>query len=186
MAKGKNVTVALTGQSTIVFQGSANARSFRPLPDGHPCYALVGRVAAQTARIEKMLDQAICDVAQIDLKVGASITGQMIGHVPRFNALFQLATNRDMSETIRKRIKATQGRGGPHFERRHRALHDPWLEDVDTGAPHQDRGKAKTDPTFGPQPVSEQELRDMLGELAKYRREVTDLVSDIWIELHSS
>jgi hypothetical protein len=143
-------------------------------------------IAADAARIEKMLDQAICDIAQIDLRVGASITGQLIGPMPRFNALLQLADNRGMTQPIRDRIKKMKGQSGDYFERRNRAVHDPWLEDAATGAAHQDRGKAKANPEFGPTPVSEQELRDTLGELRKFRVRVTDLVADIWVELHSS
>jgi hypothetical protein len=143
-------------------------------------------IAAETARIERMLDQSMCNIADIDVRVGASITGQLIGPSPRFNALHQLASNRGMPTGILKRIKASGGRANKHFERRNRAVHDPWLEDVNTGEVHQFRGKPKTDPTFGTVPVSEQELKDTLGELRKFRVEITDIVADIWIELQSS
>lgn len=186
MAKGKNVSVQLTGLAVAVSGGSAVMMALRPLRDDHPCYHLVGQIAAQTARIERMLDQSICAIAEIDLKVGASITGQMIGPTPRFNALHQLASNRAMSLAILKRIKATSGRANIHFERRNRAVHDPWLEDSTTGVSYQDRGKPKSQPDFGPMPVSDKELKDTLLELKKYREEVTDLVSDIWLEMHSS
>ena len=164
----------------------AIALVLKPLRDDHPCYALVGMIAAETARIERLIDQSICNIAEIGLTVGASITGQMIGPTPRFNALHQLATNKGMSAEILKRIKRTSGHANTHFERRNRAVHDSWLEDTDTGATHQYRGKAKSDPTYGPIPVSEQELKDTLGELRKYRIEVTELVADIWVELHRS
>ena len=78
MAKGKNVTVSLTGLAIAVSAGHARMQAFRPLSDDHPCYRLVGLVAAETARIERLIDQAICNVADVDLKVGACFTGQMI------------------------------------------------------------------------------------------------------------
>ena len=186
MTKGKNVTVALIGASVSADIGTINAQAFRPLPDDHPCYRLVGLVAAETARVEKLIDQSICNVADIDSKVGACLTGQMIGPTPRFNALQQLARNRGISDALLKRIKTTGGHSNKHFDRRNRAVHDPWLEDAQTGAAYQDRGKPKSDPSFGPTPVSEQELKNTLEEMRKYRSEVSDLVADIWVELNSS
>ena len=185
MAKGKIVPVVATATAIGVSQGRLHAQVFRPLREDHPCYQLVGQIAAETARIERLIDQSICNVAEIDLRVGAGITGQMIGPAPRFNALRQLAVNRGMSDAILKRINTTSGHASIHFDRRNRAVHDPWLEDT-TGATHQDRSKPKSDPAFGPTPVSQQELSDMLGELSKYRSEVRNLVADIWAELNSS
>lgn len=167
----------------IRLSSTVNAQLLRPLRDDHPCYRLVGLIAAEAARIERMIDQSICNVANIDLKVGASITGQMIGPTPRFNALLQLSNERGVSSTIMKRIKTMSGRASGHFERRNRAVHDPWMEDADSGETHQFRGKAKADPTFGPTPVSEQELKNILTELRKHRDEVSQLTSDIWTEL---
>ena len=185
MAKGKIVPVVATATAMGVSQGRLHAQVFHPLREDHPCYQLVGQIAAETARIERLIDQSICNVAEIDLRVGAGITGQMIGPAPRFNALLQLSKNRGITSAILSRIDKTSGRANKHFERRNRAVHDPWLEDG-TGAIHQDRGKPKKDPSFGPIPVSEQELKDTLVELRKYRGEVSDLVADIWVELNSS
>ena len=183
---GHAVTVELTGLAIAVSSGTAFAQVFQPLPDDNPCYQIVGLIAAETARIERLLDQSICNIGEMDLKVGACLTGQMIGPIPRFNALHQLASNRGISKPILDRIKKTRGHASTHFDRRNRAVHDPWLEDKATGATHQDRGKPKNNPAFGPTPVSEQEMKDTLQELRKYRSEVTDLVADIWIELNSS
>lgn len=183
MAKGRNIEIALVGMSLKATLGTINAQAFRPLPDDHPCYRLVGLVAAETARIERLLDQAICNVADADLRVGACLTGQMIGPTSRFNALLQLAVNRGMSDAIVKGIKATQGHAGKIFERRNRIVHDSWLEDQATGVAHQFRGKAKAKPEFGPVPSSEQFLTNELNEIRKHRVEVNDLVSAIWTEL---
>lgn len=185
MAKGKSgdVTVALTGLALTATLGVLNAQAFRPLPDDHPCYRLVGLIAAETARIERLIDQAICDVADVDLRVGACLTGQMIGPTPRFHALLQLARNRGMSEAIIKRITTIQGHAGTIFERRNRVVHDSWLEDQATGEAHQFRGKAKAKPDFGPVPTSETMLTNELTEIRKHREVVNDLVASIWMEL---
>jgi hypothetical protein len=166
--------------------GFATAQLFKPLPDDHPVYQTVGLIASETARIERLLDQSICNVASVDLKVGACLTGQMIGPGPRWNALLQLARHRGMSESILKRIKTTQGHSSDYFERRNRAVHDQWLMDDDTGEPHQFRGKSKAKPDFGPSPSPENALKDELTEIRKHRDEVNQLVSDIWLELRQA
>lgn len=183
MPKGKDVRVALTGLSVKATLGPINAQAFRPLPDDHACYRLVGLIAAETARIERLIDQAICNVADLDLRVGACLTGQMIGPTPRFHALLQLARNRGMSEAILKRITTVQGHAGTIFERRNRVVHDSWLEDQATGEAHQFRGKAKAKPDFGPVPSSETFLSNELTEIRKHRDAVNDLVASIWMEL---
>lgn len=179
MGKTYNETIHETVTASVSF----NSQAFRPLPDAHPCYRLIGLITAEAARIDRIVDQAICNVAAIDLKVGACMTGQMIGPAPRFNALLQSAVNRGMSAQIIDRIKKVKGHASGYFDKRNRIVHDAWLEDVDTGEPHQFRGKSKHDPAFGPTPVSDQALKDFLVELRKHREEVNALVSDIWVEL---
>ena len=181
--KGANVTVVLTGLSLAVSAGTATLQLFRPLPDDRPCYRIVGLIAAETARIERLLDQAICNLASLELRMGACITGQMVGPTPRFNALVQMAGERNLTPGLIKRIKTTSGRTSGIFDRRNRAVHDPWLYEEDSGTPYQFRGKPRTDPAFGPTPVSEQELKDTLGEIRKHRDIINELVSDIWTEL---
>jgi hypothetical protein len=177
----KTIRAPLVANKSVFFP--IKALVFDPLPDEHPCYRLVGLIAAETARIERLLEQSICNVGEMDLKAGACLTGQMIGPTPRFNALLQLAMNRGMSDGIIKRISTLSGHGSDKFERRNRVVHDPWLRERTSEEPHQFRAKAKKDPTFGAVPVSEKDLENTLTEIRKHRDDVNSLVSDIWTEL---
>lgn len=186
-----DVTVALTGLALTVAQGfvnaqvffPANATYFKPLPDDHACYRMVGLIAAETARIERLIDQAICNIADLDGKVGACFTGQMIGPNPRFDCIQQLAINRGMTDKIVKRIKTVSGHAGAQFLKRNRAVHDPWFAEGETDKSFQFRAKAKKDPEFGHVAVSATELETTLGDIRRFREEVNSLVSDIWTEL---
>jgi hypothetical protein len=155
-------------------------RAFEPLPDEHPCYQLIGLIAAEGARIEHLLNQAIANAAGLGLQYGACFTGQMIGPAPRFNALYLLCLEREVSADLLKRIKTVSGHAGAMFELRNRAVHDSWLVEVGEGTSHQFIGKPKHRPDFGVTPKSEQQLKDDLIEMRKHRDEVLDLVSDIW------
>jgi hypothetical protein len=161
----------------------AHIEIFNPLSDDHPCYALVGLIASEAARIEHFLDQAIANVSGMDHALAACLTGQMIGPNPRFSALLQLARQRALPKEVIATINRLSGRASGLFERRNRAVHDPWWEASSSGAPHQFRGKPKKDETYGLMPKNEQALRDDLTEIRKCREEVTALVSAIWTAL---
>ena len=42
----------------------------RPLPDNHPAYSLIGRVAAEWARLEHILDTIIWELAGLEPAFG--------------------------------------------------------------------------------------------------------------------
>lgn len=184
MTKSKTVSLKAKGGG-IKISGFANATVFWPLQDDHPCYRLVGLIAAEGARIEHLLNQAIANAADADLKVAACLTGQMIGPAPRFNALHLLCLERGLSAQLLKRIKTVAGHAGTAFDLRNRAVHDPWMEEVGSGTTHQFVGKPKHKPDFGVKPKSEKQLSDDLAALRKHREEVLELVSDIWNALRT-
>ena len=155
-------------------------QAFDPLPDEHPCYRWVGLIAAETARIERLLDQAICNVAEIDFRLGACFTGQMVGPAPRSNALYQLASHAFLGDGWLSRILVIGDQAGKTFALRNRAVHDPWLQERQSGTPHQFRGKPKMKPDFGAYPVPEEDLRSSLTALRELRHAVKELVSDLW------
>src|SRR5262245_10855512 len=100
----KQTTKGMKAKIGIKIGGLANATAFWPMQDDHPCYRLIGLMAAEGARIEHALNQSIANAADVDLKVAACLTGQMIGPVPRFNALYLLCLERDVSSELLKRI----------------------------------------------------------------------------------
>src|SRR5438045_3844627 len=134
---------------------TATAQTFRPLPDDHPCYALIGLITSECTRIEHFLDATIFEFVglQSEAKIGACITGQMIGMYPRYQALSQLASERDAPEPIQEEIKRLERLSNDVANRRNRAVHDSWMEDG-LGDPHQFRTKAKKEPAYGPEPSS--------------------------------
>jgi hypothetical protein len=74
------------------------------LPEDHPTYALIGRVAAEWARLEHKLDVMIWEMAKLPFEVGSCITGQMVGHAPRFNAISALGAIRGLSGGLLMRL----------------------------------------------------------------------------------
>lgn len=178
MAKGKSVSVALTGQAVMVFQGTANATSFEPMPKGDPCYALVGQIAAESARIERMLDDRIASVAGLEPPVASCLTSQFSGTNPRFDALKKLLVWRGFPE-FEKPLNDMKNATGDDMSGRNSAVHDPWLIDTFSREPHQVRGMRKPR-AYGIIPRGETELDATLETLRKRREAVTDLLNEIW------
>ena len=53
-----------------------------PLPEDHPFYALVGRVASEWAHLEHIIDLTIWKLLDVDDRLGACLTAQYpgVGH----------------------------------------------------------------------------------------------------------
>lgn len=158
----------------------------RALPDNHPCYAMVGLIAAESARIEHMLDMCIGTLLGTGIITAACVTGQLFGPNPRFNAIVQLCRHRNLPETIIRQVNTLSGRCMGEFEKRNRAVHDPWWEVEETEQSFQFRNKPKKDRAFGFHPVSEQNLRENLAELRKIRAQVVTLAFDIFDAMPST
>lgn len=160
--------------------GEVTLRAFHPLPDDNPCYALIGLVAAEQARIEHMLDVTIWELGEIDPAVGACITGQMMGMYGRYFAMLQLASYRAVPAAMIKEITQLQNKSGSLADLRNRIIHDPWLEDTSTGGSYQFKSKAKRDTRYGPEPVTEADLKSTLASFRSHYGRVLKLRSDVW------
>lgn len=158
------------------------AQGFRALVDDHPCYALVGRIAAEQARIEYFLDAIIADLAGVDGTTGACLTGQMVGLYPRYFALYQLAHHRDLRPALKQEVKDLQNKASEIGDIRNRVIHDPWFEDSREGGSYQHKSKTRKDLRFGPEPVSVDDLQRSLAKLQSHRERVWKLREAIWAE----
>ena len=132
MAKAKNVSVAVIGQSVTAAQRVLSAQAFEPLLDDHPAYGLVGLITSECARVGHFLDATIFEFAglQSHAMMGACITGQMIDMHPRYQALHQLSLEADIPKAIRVEIGRLEELSHGVAKRRNRAVHDAWMEEA--------------------------------------------------------
>jgi hypothetical protein len=104
------------------------------LPDDHPFYQLFGRVAAEWALIEHVLDLTIWELAGFSHELGSCITGQLIGQSGRFNALLALVAAKGCDDKMRNRITDLVYKTGNLAKRRNRFVHDAWyLSESESG-----------------------------------------------------
>ena len=150
-------------------------RVFSPLPEGHPCYALIGLIASEYARSENALDNIIFALGTVSSDVGSCITGQFVGMYPRYLALTQLSAVRHMPDDVIKEIRRQSEFSAKISEIRNRAIHDAWMSDKDTGETQQFRTKAKKIAHYGPQPVSIESLEEGLAQVRLHLERIYSL-----------
>jgi hypothetical protein len=96
-----------------------------------PYHTAIGRLANAYAELEYSMNDAIWELSNVERKIGASITAQMIGPGPRTRCLLSLLKLRDAPATIveafNKITKDIEGLAG----QRNRYVHDPLVIDRD-------------------------------------------------------
>lgn len=97
------------------------------LPDDHQFYALIGRVAAEWAHLEHVLDLTIWDLVRDPNIVASCLTGQMMGITPRFKAIFALTDYHGISQELTGKYKTLRNQLFQLNDERNRYIHDAWF-----------------------------------------------------------
>lgn len=105
---------------------SFSVAALRPLPQDHPFYAKIGRITAEWARLEHVLDVTIWELAGIDPDKGSALTGQMLGTNGRLSAISALAALHGHSKRTMADIEELQSASNITAKLRNRFVHDAW------------------------------------------------------------
>jgi hypothetical protein len=101
-----------------------------PLPDDDPLYAAVGRVSSAWSIFEHHLDRTIAALSEVPNRRCACITAQMLGAVPRLNAIIALSKSRSASKALLRKIETHLNVTYSLADRRNRIVHDPLLLEI--------------------------------------------------------
>ena len=137
------------------------------LPADHPAYASIGRVTAEWARLEHLLDAIIWEMAGVRHETGPCITGQMVGHAPRFNAIGALGLLCGLNASLLKEIEKTNHSLYELAKERNRVVHDAWYIDPATGQISQFRSVLPKKINFGPVDVNDQYTEELVARINK-------------------
>lgn len=124
----------------------------RILPDDNPAYALIGRVAAEWARLEHILDTIIWELAGLDQVTGSCLTAPQFTYRARVNMILALVAKNQMSEAAVKQAKSVKKVVGEKAHIRNNYIHNAWfLEEKDGNAAEigQVESFSFGDPSFG-------------------------------------
>jgi hypothetical protein len=108
-----------------------------------PHYTVIGRVASMWALLEALIDGCIADLAMCGEEEMTCVTAQLIGPAKRMDALLALFVHRGGSMSVKKKLKAFQGKIQQLGEDRNRIVHDPIFIKKETGKAHKSLATAK-------------------------------------------
>lgn len=151
-----------------------------PLPDDHPFYALVGRVASEWSHLEHIVDLTIWQLLGVDHRLAACLTAQYPGIPARCNAIQSLGAAKGLTRKQLSPVGKLKDDSYKVAESRARWVHDPWFVQEGT-QPAQFRAMPASDPRFGLQPIVDTELHETIQAikvLQQKAREVQKAVLD--------
>ena len=178
MTKPVSKLSASTASASATGSAAAVGRALTSLPPEHSFYANIGRVAAEWARLEHILDLIIWELSGLNQTEGSCITGVLLGHLARFNAILALASSKGFSKELLNRIKARSDRTGEVAKRRHRFVHDAWYTE---GGDHaaQFRSFSAKDGKFGIHDVTAADAHETIEAIQEEVRKVETLRNEI-------
>ncbi len=154
------------------------------LPDDHPVYNLLGRLASDWSHVEHTLDTIIWALARVEPEAGACVTSQLLGHYGRFKAIVALLTlheQKTQKKTAHLTARATklQGKANRPGDQRNRNIHDPWYIFTGHDVPGQFKAMPHKDLRFGVHPRDLEEIKGTLDAIYKFSAQVEELRTDI-------
>ena len=153
-----------------------------PLPDDHPFYPLIGRVTAEWAQLEHVLDLIIWDLTKGDKTTNSCVTGQIMSHFPRFKAILALADHRGHDKKTLSGIRKLRDSMFSVSEKRNRYIHDTWiLQTFGEGMSKvgQFKNYSGKNKTFGFSPISENDILDCIEEIKTKTKSISALRSKL-------
>lgn len=195
----KPIIVEATGTATGTSSAYGAVRLFTKLPDEHPFYNMVGRVASEWAHLEHILDLTIWKLLSwkttgITDPLIASVTSQILGVRPRVNAISALAVARGLPDNVIKPFRKLAQDSFLVGDWRARWVHDPWYgeytftddDNLSTAKVAQFRAMPPVDPRFGIQAIQDSEIEDTITRIRALGNEASRASAALFFALGSS
>lgn len=184
MAKDDSPKVHKLKASDLVTAGAEifppTIRVYDRLPEDHPFYAMVGRVASEWSHVEHSLDLIIWNLLGTSQSEAACVTSQIMGVGPRCKAIINLVRFHGLPPEIEKALRRFMSDSFSAAEWRARWIHDPWYIETGTNNPGQFRAMPYIDPRYGHQDISQDELIETLAHIRELRDRANGLRQEIF------
>jgi hypothetical protein len=161
----KTVSGVGTASGISIVTGVGAFRIHKPLPEDHPFYSLIGKIASEWAHLEHALDLLIWDLIEAPHQVCACVTAQIMGATPRFNTLIALATWKQKDEKIIEQIRSLMRKTYDIQEARNRIAHDPWYIETQSDAPGQFKSMPRSSLDYGLRDVDEKYIKETIRKI---------------------
>jgi hypothetical protein len=158
----------------------------KKLPEEHPFYSMVGRVASEWSHLEHWLDVAIWELAGVRPKKGACITSQIMGVGPRCRVIIMLCTVVGLSESLKVGYKALLNDSYAVAELRARVVHDPWFTSERSDDAAQFRAMPWADKHYGLRTITQEDIEKTIVKIRCLCDRAKDLRISVRDELRAS
>lgn len=158
--------------------GSPTLTVYAPLPAEHPIYAAIGRAVSAAASFEHHLDKLIWKLIGLRNERASAITSQMMGALPRLNALIALCHERNWDDIVGQLRKLGGKCQGP-YDKRNRVVHDAWLLDPDSNGAKQLRTMPRANLQYGLQDVNDADLAAIVEDFGKLTMVAVNIMREV-------
>jgi hypothetical protein len=143
------------------------------LPAKHSRYALIGRVAAEWAQLEHLLDIIIWRLLSSTGRETAScLTAHIGGYGPKCRTIVALLKTLDLPADIEKAVNPLMGKLAPVAEERARIVHDAWFGLPRSRHTKQFRSRTSKSAAFGLMPVKQAEMLQTIHRIVDRKQDV--------------
>jgi len=190
MPEPKHYVIKAEG-AAFTLNATADAKAIvrRPLPEDHPAYVLIGRIAAEWARLEHILDTIIWELAGLEPATGSCLTAPQFTYRPRLKMMRSLIEKMGLSADIISKAKQLNKDVGDHAYLRNQCVHDAWFVQEDSQAPEilgQFQSFTFSNKAYGFHPVSEGQMNDTIATIGNLIADALSLQAMLSAELATS
>jgi hypothetical protein len=150
------------------------------IPEDHPIYTKIGRVASSWSHLESQLDSIIWRLAGLHPRTGACITAQMLGATNRFKTIITLLKERGASSTLVTQTQKIMNTSYDVAEERNRIIHDPWYFGKQSKLTFQRKSMPSKNPRFEIEYVDDSTIEKTLKLIWDRRQKIGALSKAIY------
>jgi hypothetical protein len=150
-----------------------------------PHYKSIGKVAANWAALEALVNSALWRVARVEDMAGACFTAQIPNMARRVDALAALVKLRGGSTGLIKKVNKFGTDTHGLNELRNRVVHDPWHVDRDTGEIKRLEVSAKGSLKLGYVAMPVAEIDHVVDLIHAHINRFDGMMKEIWAEIES-
>ncbi|THD42657.1 MAG: hypothetical protein E7774_14985 [Bradyrhizobium sp.] len=161
----------------LTLKGREEVHGIIPGPLSAAHYSAIGKVAANWAALEMLINSAIWQIGEIPDEIGGCITSQFFTFDTKIKALIAvLGVRGNFNKTIAA-LNKFHDRSRGAAQKRNRTVHDPWVGDFKTGIPQRLEITADKKLVSGYKPITTDDLLKLVDEIADLFDEFKEIIS---------
>jgi hypothetical protein len=152
-------------------------RGLTDIPENHPLFSLIGRVAAEWTQLEHILDIIIWSlVGKHNSRVTACLTAQVQGAQAKCWAIQALLLEKGLPKSASTAVNTLLKDVHKPQNARNRIVHDPWFAEVGGSSIARHTKMARNEWVFGIEPVTESQITQTIKDIKELQAKALQLL----------